>query len=155
MQSHGRNRGFTLIELMIVIAILGILLAIAIPAYTDYSIRARVAEGVNVAAGAKLAVTEYRLSNSRWPSNNGTAALTQPASISSKYVQSVTVGASNGVITVVTSADTGLGSAASKNFIFTGTVISTKPGAIDWSCNGKSGGASGNIPSKYMPSSCR
>ena len=148
-----KSQGFTLIELMIVIAILGILLAIAIPAYSDYSIRARVSEGVNLAAGAKTAATEYRLSNSRWPTANSNAGLAAAASISSKYVASVTV-VSN-VITVITSADTGLGSAVSTNFTFTGTVPAAKPGAVDWSCNGKNGGTAGSIPSKYMPSSCR
>ena len=83
--------GFTLIELMIVIAILGILLAIAIPAYSDFSIRARVSEGINLASAAKAAVSEYRSAEERFPVSNAECSLS--STITSTYVSSVTVGA--------------------------------------------------------------
>src|SRR5690606_2204422 len=69
------QQGFTLIELMIVVAIIGILAALAIPAYQDYTIRAKVAEGVNMAAAARTAVSEFFISQNEWPSSNGEAGL--------------------------------------------------------------------------------
>jgi prepilin-type N-terminal cleavage/methylation domain-containing protein len=73
MNTMRKQTGFTLIELMIVIAILGILLAIAIPAYQDYSARAKVSEGMNLASSAKLAVSETVLADGEWPSTNDEA----------------------------------------------------------------------------------
>ncbi|MFY8206021.1 MAG: pilin, partial [Arenimonas sp.] len=69
------NKGFTLLELMAVIAVIGILLAIALPTYADYSARSKVTEGISIAGAAKTAVSEYRLSTGNWPSNNDSAGL--------------------------------------------------------------------------------
>ncbi|HFB5294364.1 TPA: pilin, partial [Neisseria gonorrhoeae] len=92
------QKGFTLIELMIVIAIVGILAAVALPAYQDYTARAQVSEAILLAEGQKSAVTEYYLNNGKWPENNGAAGVASPASdIKGKYVESVTV--ANGVVT--------------------------------------------------------
>ncbi|ENW2580196.1 pilin [Neisseria gonorrhoeae] len=68
------QKGFTLIELMIVIAIVGILAAVALPAYQDYTARAQVSEAILLAEGQKSAVTEYYLNNGKWPADNGAAA---------------------------------------------------------------------------------
>ncbi|EMS1800368.1 pilin, partial [Neisseria gonorrhoeae] len=91
------QKGFTLIELMIVIAIVGILAAVALPAYQDYTARAQVSEAILLAEGQKSAVTEYYLNHGKWPANNGNAGVASPADIKGKYVESVTV--ANGVVT--------------------------------------------------------
>ncbi|EMU0637313.1 pilin [Neisseria gonorrhoeae] len=91
------QKGFTLIELMIVIAIVGILAAVALPAYQDYTARAQVSEAILLAEGQKSAVTEYYLNNGKWPENNDKAGVASPGEIKGKYVESVTV--ANGVVT--------------------------------------------------------
>ncbi|HGP7461030.1 TPA: pilin, partial [Neisseria gonorrhoeae] len=92
------QKGFTLIELMIVIAIVGILAAVALPAYQDYTARAQVSEAILLAEGQKSAVTEYYLNNGEWPEDNTSAGVASPASnIKGKYVQKVEV--NNGVVT--------------------------------------------------------
>ena len=92
-----KQQGFTLIELMIVVAIIGILAAIAIPAYQDYTIRAQVSEGLNLSGGAKAAVTEYFQDQGAFPVNNAQAGLAPGVNINGKYVSQVLV-AANGVI---------------------------------------------------------
>ncbi|EPJ0859673.1 pilin, partial [Neisseria gonorrhoeae] len=91
------QKGFTLIELMIVIAIVGILAAVALPAYQDYTARAQVSEAILLAEGQKSAVTEYYLNHGIWPKDNTSAGVASPADIKGKYVESVTV--ANGVVT--------------------------------------------------------
>ncbi|HGM2346305.1 TPA: pilin, partial [Neisseria gonorrhoeae] len=91
------QKGFTLIELMIVIAIVGILAAVALPAYQDYTARAQVSEAILLAEGQKSAVTEYYLNNGEWPENNTSAGVASSSSIKGKYVKSVTV--AKGVVT--------------------------------------------------------
>ncbi|EMU4113681.1 pilin, partial [Neisseria gonorrhoeae] len=91
------QKGFTLIELMIVIAIVGILAAVALPAYQDYTARAQVSEAILLAEGQKSAVTEYYLNNGKWPEDNTSAGVANPTEIKGKYVKSVTV--AKGVVT--------------------------------------------------------
>ncbi|HEZ1655557.1 TPA: pilin [Neisseria meningitidis] len=91
------QKGFTLIELMIVIAIVGILAAVALPAYQDYTARAQVSEAILLAEGQKSAVTEYYLNHGIWPKNNTSAGVASSSTIKGKYVKEVTV--ANGVIT--------------------------------------------------------
>ncbi|UYP51896.1 pilin [Neisseria gonorrhoeae] len=97
------QKGFTLIELMIVIAIVGILAAVALPAYQDYTARAQVSEAILLAEGQKSAVTEYYLNNGIWPKDNGDAGVASSSSIIGKYVESVTV--TNGVVTAKMKSD--------------------------------------------------
>ncbi|EPT3725956.1 pilin, partial [Neisseria gonorrhoeae] len=91
------QKGFTLIELMIVIAIVGILAAVALPAYQDYTARAQVSEAILLAEGQKSAVAGYYLNNGKWPANNGAAGVASASDIKGKYVESVTV--AKGVVT--------------------------------------------------------
>ncbi|HHR0552429.1 TPA: pilin [Neisseria gonorrhoeae] len=97
------QKGFTLIELMIVIAIVGILAAVALPAYQDYTARAQVSEAILLAEGQKSAVTEYYLNNGKWPENNDEAGVASSGEIKGKYVESVTV--TNGVVTAEMKSD--------------------------------------------------
>ncbi|ENX2014212.1 pilin, partial [Neisseria gonorrhoeae] len=91
------QKGFTLIELMIVIAIVGILAAVALPAYQDYTARAQVSEAILLAEGQKSAVTGYYLNHGEWPKDNTSAGVASASDIKGKYVKSVTV--TNGVVT--------------------------------------------------------
>ncbi|MFQ3123768.1 pilin [Neisseria meningitidis] len=91
------QKGFTLIELMIVIAIVGILAAVALPAYQDYTARAQVSEAILLAEGQKSAVTEYYLNHGIWPANNNSAGVASSTDIKGKYVAGVKV--EKGVIT--------------------------------------------------------
>ncbi|HFA4099569.1 TPA: pilin, partial [Neisseria gonorrhoeae] len=97
------QKGFTLIELMIVIAIVGILAAVALPAYQDYTARAQVSEAILLAEGQKSAVTEYYLNNGKWPEDNGSAGVASPTDIKGKYVKEVKV--AKGVVTAEMKSD--------------------------------------------------
>ncbi|HGL9725103.1 TPA: pilin, partial [Neisseria gonorrhoeae] len=97
------QKGFTLIELMIVIAIVGILAAVALPAYQDYTARAQVSEAILLAEGQKSAVTEYYLNHGEWPKDNTSAGVASASNIKGKYVQKVEV--NNGVVTAEMKSD--------------------------------------------------
>lgn len=141
------QHGFTLIELMIVVAIIGILAAIAIPAYQDYTVRAKVTEGLNLASAAKTSVSEYRVSQATWPTSNLQAGVAAAASIASKYVSGVNI-AGNGLITVTFTASVD-STASGDTVIFTPTIRVAGGAAVDWSCR------TGNLESKFRPANCR
>ncbi|EMU5184895.1 pilin [Neisseria gonorrhoeae] len=159
------QKGFTLIELMIVIAIVGILAAVALPAYQDYTARAQVSEAILLAEGQKSAVTEYYLNNGEWPANNGNAGVASPADIKGKYVQSVTV--TNGVVTAQMNP-------SGVNKEIKGKRLSLwakrQDGSVKWFCGQPvkrdnaddpndavkdDADANGKISTKHLPSTCR
>ena len=146
------QQGFTLIELMIVVAIIGILAAIAIPAYQDYTIRAQVSEGLSLADGAKTAVAEFYTNRGIFPTTNASAGLAAKASITGNYVSSVGVGATdgsgNGILVTFSNTSPQKANAAIAGKTL-GLMPATSGGSISWTC------VSSNIPQKYLPSSCK
>ena len=161
------QQGFTLIELMIVVAIIGILAAIAIPAYQDYTIRAKVTEGIGLADAAKTAVAEAYQSGDLIPGVSALAAGWVPTASATKYVKSVAVAAS-GLITVTYSAVVPQINAQTLMLSpnIGGVVLAAgKSGAIDWACSTLTNAtatannlgviANGTLLARYTPSSCK
>ena len=134
------QKGFTLIELMIVVAIIGILAAIALPAYQDYTKRTHVSEGLTLAGGAKASVTEYYSSQGKFPTNNASTGLAAKADIKGNAVTSV--GVTNGKITITYN-----------DKVTNNATLELSPasgaGGVQWSCKG------GTVDKKFRPSNCR
>jgi type IV pilus assembly protein PilA len=139
------QQGFTLIELMIVIAIIGILAAIAVPAYQDYTIRAKIGEGLALASAAKVGVSEYYSATNTWPDDNNKAGISTAASIKGDYVRQVGVtGAGLITITYTATLDTDLAGATLR------LTPTDEGGSYSWDCASPS-----SIPGRYLPPACK
>ncbi|HHY5264830.1 TPA: pilin [Neisseria meningitidis] len=161
------QKGFTLIELMIVIAIVGILAAVALPAYQDYTARAQVSEAILLAEGQKSAVTEYYLNHGEWPANNSSAGVASSTDIKGKYVAGVKV--EKGVITATMASSNVNNEIKDKKLSL---WAKRQDGSVKWFCgqpvaranaNGANndevtaanGKGTANIDTKHLPSTCR
>ncbi|HEZ5962822.1 TPA: pilin [Neisseria meningitidis] len=157
------QKGFTLIELMIVIAIVGILAAVALPAYQDYTARAQVSEAILLAEGQKSAVTEYYLNHGEWPGDNSSAGVASSSEIKGKYVEKVEV--AKGVITAEMKS-------SGVNKEIQGKKLSLwakrQAGSVKWFCgqpvtrdannaadDAVKADTNGKIDTKHLPSTCR
>lgn len=158
------QKGFTLIELMIVVAIIGILAAIAIPAYQDYTIRSQVTEGLNLASTAKAGVSETFGSDGVWPGDNAAAGIAPNATdIQGKYVSQIEVTAGGQI--VITYGNDVNPKIAGQTLMLTPFV--SPSGDISWQCGDKPMGSSaltkssgatgdgGDLTAKYRPANCR
>jgi type IV pilus assembly protein PilA len=169
------QKGFTLIELMIVVAIIGILAAIAIPAYQDYTIRAQVTEGLNLASAIKASVSEFYAQNGVWPTAIGPSTtagtLGMDTNPSGKYVSALTI--TNGTIHIFYSNAAPFQANANINGqeldlrpTISGAAAATSNGDVVWTCgkhtpvgvdpaSGAAGADATSVTAKYLPSNCR
>lgn len=143
------NKGFTLVELMIAVAVISILAAIAVPTYRDYTIRAKISEALNMAASAKISITEYYISEGRLPANLDEAGL---ENVTTDYIKSLgyTADQTRGRITMTLTDDIG-GDAGGKEVVVE-TVPAHGGALLEWNC---APAKDNGVDKKYLPANCR
>ncbi|MDF1820216.1 MAG: pilin [Alcanivoracaceae bacterium] len=160
------EQGFTLIELMIVVAIIGILAAVAIPAYQDYTVRSKVSEGLALASAAKVGVAEAFNSNG-WAGIQSFSGPYNADWVATKYVRTIEVDAATGIIRIIYS--TNVGPASGESVLLTPSIagallVPGAAGTIDWACGSLTTttatgrglpAAAGTLPARYAPSECK
>ena len=147
MTNMQKQKGFTLIELMIVVAIIAILAAIAIPAYQDYLIRSQVSEGAVLTDGAKTATAEFYSNRGYFPKSNTSAGLALAGSITGKYVSGVQLDVAGTGLITATFGNQANAKITGKTFVLSAI---TNAGSIAWNCKSLS-----SVDPKYLPSTCR
>jgi type IV pilus assembly protein PilA len=170
------QKGFTLIELMIVVAIIGILAAIAIPAYQDYTVRSKITEGLNLASSAKVSVAEGFQANDLAGVAAAATAWNPPVFQPTKYVTAITIAPGTGVITIAYNAATIPQVNGANTLVLSPFMVPAGGGAeaplaagstgnVDWACNsaqnntskslGLGAAANGTLLAKYAPTQCK
>ena len=143
------QQGFTLIELMIVVAIVGILAAIAIPSYQDYTVRSKITEGINAVDAAKTSVSEFYTSQGHMPANAASAGITSPSTkIINGLTYTMTTGGQSATLALAFNAIGG-SVTSGQTLVYAGYGSST---GVVWTCTN---GAASQIASKYKPANCR
>ncbi len=149
MKHKQRNHGFTLIELMIAVAVISILASIAVPTYRDYTVRAKISEALNLAASAKVSITEYYISEGKFPATLDEAGI---PSFSTDYVAAIEYAgnAAGGKITMTLAA--GIGGDAGGKKVVVETVPDSGGALLKWSC---AAADNDGVAGRYLPANCR